>query len=187
MKINLIKDTTKLLLIFLCAAFVLVGDGFGQKTAANFYAHLKPEHQLAVKNYIGDKANLRPAQTSDCKNKFGLDSFRQNNDKAAHPYYSVADFDKDGADDFAVVLYDSKQAANVRFTVLIFKGAKSGSYKMSFKSANMDLRQGGIWTDGFGAEEGKTTLTAGVFETDDAIWIEWSGGKYVAHDADSEN
>ena len=51
----------------------------------------------------------------------------------------------------------------------------------------MDLRQGGIWTNGFDSETGKTTLTAGVFETDDAIWTEWTGGKYVAHDAESEN
>ncbi len=64
-----------------CAAFCLtilfVASGFGQKQTPNYYAHLKAEHATVVKNYIGKQANLRPAQFSDCKNKFGLDSLRR--------------------------------------------------------------------------------------------------------------
>lgn len=186
---NLIKNKTSFLsfcLALICAVCFCGGNGFGQKTS-DYYAHLKTAHQAVLKDYLGNQANLRPAQVTDCKNNFGLDSLRQNAGKSAHPFYAVADFNRDKISDFAVVLYDSTKAADARFIVLIFNGTKSGGYKIAFKSAAMDLRQGGIWTDGFGSEQGKITLTAGVFETDDAIWIEWTRGKYVAHTAESEN
>ena len=182
---KLLTSVQAFLLAILFAASA--GGAAAQKTTNNF-AHLKTEHAAILKNYIGAKKNLRPAQISDCKNKFGLDSLRLAAGNTAHPYYAVADFNRDNVSDFAVVLYDSKKAPDARFTVLIFDGAKSGAYKMARKIENADLRQGGIWTDGFGADNEKATVTAGVFETDDCFWIEWDGKKYAAREcAEAEN
>ena len=170
----------------ICAAFcltiLLAASGFAQKTTQNYYAHLTAEHAAVVKNYIGKQTNLRPAQTSDCKNKFGLDSLRQSAGKSAHPYYAAADFNQDKIKDFSVVLYDGKAKTTERFTILIFDGAKSGAYKLAHKTVGVDLRQGGIWTYGFSLDKKKTTVTVGEYETDDCFWIEWDGKKYVAHD-----
>lgn len=170
---------------FLIAALVCLfaANNFGQTKTPDYFAHLKAEHAAAVKNYIGAQSNLRPAQTADCKNKSGLDLFRQTAGKrGAHPYYAVADFNRDKVADFAVVLYDSKAKAAERFTILIFNGAKSGAYKLAHKTAGADLRQGVIWTDGFSTDGTKITVTAGEYQTDACIWIEWENGKYVAHD-----
>lgn len=190
MKTNLTLNANGFLsfcFVLICAACVYVSNGFAQKTSG-YYAHLKPEHQATLKTYLGSQTNLRPAQISDCKNKFGLDSLRQSAGKSAHPYYAIADFNQDRVSDFAIVLYDSKKAANARFTVLIFNGAKSGDYKMAYKSEAMDLRQGGIWTYGFSTDGKKKTVTAGEYETDNCIWIEWERGRYVVHDcAEMEN
>ena len=167
---------------------LIVASGFGQKQTPNYYAHLKAEHAAVVKNYIGKNANLRPAQVSDCKNKFGLDSLRRSAGKSAHPYYAAKDFNRDRIADFAVVLFDAKGKADSRFTILIFNGAKSGDYKLASTTAGADLRQGGIWTYGFGTDDTKTSLTAGEYETDNCIWIEWDGKKYVEHDCgEAEN
>ena len=184
-----IKLTNRFLAFFWClTALVLGGAIANAQPAKNQFAHLQAEHQTAVKNYIGAKTNLRPAQISDCKNKFGLDSLRQSAGKTAHPYYAAQDFNQDKIQDFAVVLYDSSKKIDARFMILIFNGAKSGAYKLASTTAGADLRQGGIWTYGFGTDEQKTSVTAGVYETDDCMWIGWDGKKYVAHDcAEVEN
>jgi len=172
-------------LAVVCASIILTilsAAGYGQKKPPNYFAHLPSEHAAAVKNHIGGKTNLRPAQISDCKNKFGLDSLRQSAGKGAHPYYAAADFNRDKIMDFVVVLYDSNKKADARFTILIFNGSKSGAFKLASTTTGADLRQGGIWTDGFGTDTAKTSVTAGVYETDDCIWLEWENGKYVAHE-----
>lgn len=168
-----------------CAALCLfAGRASAQKSAQNFYAHMTAEQATTVKNYIGKNASLRPAQVSDCKNKFGLNSLRQSAGKSAHPYYAVADFNQDKIKDFSMVLYDAKAKATERFTILIFNGAKSGAYKLAHKTSGADLRQGGIWTYGVSLDKKKTTVTVGEYETDDCFWIEWNGKKYVAHDCE---
>ena len=175
------KTSVLAMMFVACAA-----NGLAQK-AKDQFAHLKAEHKAAVKNYIGAK-NLRPAMRVDCQNKFGLESLRRNAGSAAHPYYATADFNRDKIEDFAVVLYDSSQKADARFTLLIFNGTKSGAFKLASTNAGMDLRQGGIWTDGFGTDETKRSVTAGVFETDECVWVEWENGKYVTRDcAEVEN
>ena len=185
MKLLLIKPINLLNLgraLGLAAAFIAcAGNGFAQK-AANQFAHLNAAQTATVKSYIGQKKNLRPALRADCKNKFGLESLRQSAGNAAHPYFAAADFNRDKIADFAIVLYDSSRKADARFTVLIFNGSKSGAYQLASTNAGMDLRQGGIWTYGFGTDETKTSVTVGEWETDDCIWIEWENGKYVAHD-----
>lgn len=190
MKANLITDNpsgSRGGAALLGVTLLFIAAALGQKTT-DYYAHLKPEHATAVKNYVAAKNNLRPAQISDCKNKFGLDSLRQTAGKSAHPFYAVADFNRDKVSDFAVVLYDSKKAEDARFTILIFNGVKSGGYKLAHKTENADLREGGIWTYGFSADGEKPTVTAGEYETDNCIWIEWERGQYVVHDcAEMEN
>lgn len=178
MKIKAVGSALLTMVIFAVCA----GHAAAQK-ASDQFAHLKAEHAAAVKAYIGANKNLRPAMRVDCKSKFGLESLRQSAGNAAHPYYAAADFNRDKITDFAVVLYDSTKKADARFTLLIFNGSKSGAYKLASTTAKMDLRQGGIWTYGFGSDDTKTSVTAGVFETDDCIWLEWENGKYVAHDA----
>ncbi len=168
--------------MLLLAAFVVCAGQAAAQKAVNQFAHMTAEHAAAVKAYIGANKSLRPAMRVDCQNKFGLDSLRQSAGAKAHPYYAAADFNRDKITDFAVVLYDSSRAADARFTLLIFNGAKTGAYKLAFTDPKMDLRQGGIWTYGFGSDDTKTSVTAGEFETDDCIWVEWEKGKYVIHD-----
>lgn len=168
-----------LLLLTACAAFAATAAA---QKAVNQFAHLTAEHAAAVRAYIGANKNLRPAMRVDCQNKFGLDSLRQSAGAKAHPYYAAADFNRDKITDFAVVLYDASRAADARFTLLIFNGTKKGAYQLAFTDPKMDLRQGGIWTYGFGTDETKTSVTAGAYETDDCIWVEWEKGKYVVHD-----
>ncbi len=182
--------TPRILTFFACLVMLVLAGAIAANAqpAKNQFTHLTAEHQTAVKNYIGAKTNLRPAQISDCKNKFGLDSLRQSAGKSAHPYYAAQDFNEDKITDFAVVLYDSSKKVDARFMILIFNGSKSGAYKLASTTAGADLRQGGIWTRGFGTDDRKTSVTAGVYETDDCIWLEWENGKYVAHDcAEVEN
>lgn len=168
--------------LLLAAAFAACAENNFAQKAVNQFAHLNAAQTAAVKGYIGQKKNLRPAMRVDCKNKFGLESLRQSAGNSAHPYFAAADFNRDKIADFAVVLHDSSRAADARFTLLIFNGSGSGAYQLASTNAGMDLRQGGIWTDGFGSDAAKTSVTAGVFETDDCVWIEWENGKYVTHD-----
>lgn len=186
--IERIKFSTFGKAFLLAAALTVFAGQTAAQKSSNQFAHLKNEHAAAVKNYIGTKKNLRPALRADCKNKFGLESLRQSAGNSAHPYYAAADFNRDKITDFAVVLYDSSQKTDERFTLLIFNGTKSGAYKLASTNAGMDLRQGGIWTYGFGSDDTKTSVTAGEYETDYCVWIEWEKGKYVTHDcAEAEN
>lgn len=174
--------------LLLLTAFVVCAGQMAAQKAVNQFAHLTAERAAVVKAYIGANKNLRPAMRVNCQNKFGLDSLRQSAGKQAHPYYAAADFNRDKITDFAVVLYDSSRAADARFTLLIFNGTTTGAYKLAFTNPKMDLRRGGIWTYGFGTDEAKTSVTAGEFETDDCIWVEWENGKYAIHDcAEAEN
>lgn len=183
MKRHLLLDKTKLLAFpgALIILTILSLVSYGQSETRSYYAHLNAEHAKIVKNYIGSQTNLRPAQASDCKNKIGLDSFHQSMGAQAHPFYAVKDFNRDGIPDLAVVIYEMNKEVDKRFTLLIFNNSRSGDYKLSYKKENIDLRQGGIWLSEFGADDVKTSLTAGVFETDDCFWVEWIGKKYVEH------
>ncbi len=70
----------------------------------DYFSHLQPQHRVALKKWLVNRAWLRPATEADCKDKGNLALMRQDLGKRVHPYYSVADFNHDGRKDFAVLL-----------------------------------------------------------------------------------
>lgn len=184
-QIRLLKQTFEMTSTLLLATGLIVltyTTGSSQGRAYDLYAHMEPGHGPAVNAYLGRRVNLRPAVATDCKNNFGLESFFRDAGPKAHPYYTVADLNRDNISDFAIALYDDKRKSGSRFMVVIFNGKKAGGYAPAHTVTGLDLRQGGIWTNGFGTDQRKTSLTVGAFETDDCIWIEWKGRRYVRHD-----
>lgn len=57
-----------------------------------------------LKRWLAKRTWLRPATEGDCTDKSNLALMRRELGKNVHPYYSVADFNGDGLDDFAVLL-----------------------------------------------------------------------------------
>lgn len=175
------KVYSSLFLIIFTFALSASAQTNGSKSA---FAHLQKEHAAALQAWLKSKTNLRPAQVSDCKNKAGLKLMRESESKF-HPYYAVYDFDKDGREDFAVVLFDSRQKLNARFTLLVFKGDAEGNFKTAYTLSKIDLRQGGLWL--VILEESVTNLHIGEFETDNCGFLHWSNGKLVLRDCESGN
>lgn len=108
------------------------------------FAHLKPAHAAAVKNYLGMRKNIRPALETDCQNTDGLGIMRELYGAKYQPYYAAFDFDRDGAEDFAVVLYDWRANLESRFTIVVFKGAANETFKPSLIVPEIDLSLGGF-------------------------------------------
>ena len=67
-------------------------------------SHLRPRHRAVLGRWLAGRGWLRPAAEADCHDRVNLALMRRSLGRAAHPYYSVADFNRDGHEDFAVVL-----------------------------------------------------------------------------------
>ena len=144
-------------------------------------AHLNSKHAKALQTWLKTNQKYRAAQVADCKNKFGLKSIRADNVKF-HPYYAVYDFDKDKAEDFAVVMIDASRKPDFQYTLLVFKGDAKGNYKTVKIIDSMDLRQGGILLNEL--EEGITDLSIGEFQTDNCSYLQWRNKKFVMRDCE---
>src|SRR5918911_1252125 len=86
----------------------------------SYYSHLKPEHRTVLNKWLADKKWLRPAIESDCTDKEYLAIMRREWRKDFNPFYAVGDFNRDGREDFAVLLVDHKDNQNQGFAIAIF-------------------------------------------------------------------
>lgn len=103
------------------------------KKVANYFAHLKPEHTEVLQEWLKSKTFLRPAveeiDNSMFQEKY-KDSFegnmrflRETVGENGYQYYSKGDFNKDGKEDFAVLLVDNredKETETDKFALAIF-------------------------------------------------------------------
>jgi hypothetical protein len=132
------KVMSKLLTIFLVVFSALSSRGVSSiQTAAprkgddpkiqeDYYARFRPEHKRVLSKWLANKPSLRPAVESDCTDKEYLEITRRDWGKQFDPYYVVADFNRDGKKDFAVLLVDSKNADENGFAIAIFNAPFAG-------------------------------------------------------------
>lgn len=165
----------------LCAAAV------ADAQTKNYYAHIKAEHRAAIKSVVGQNASLRPGQAAECPNEYGVQTLREAEGKAAHPYYAVRDFNRDKIKDFAVMMIDPRGVKDENFTLLVFNGDRQGGYQLAYRADRLILPEGGI-----GSSEtmggAKTALAYGEWQTDDCVYLRWNGKKYVEGDcSEGEN
>ncbi|MDQ3747502.1 MAG: hypothetical protein M3367_00590 [Acidobacteriota bacterium] len=135
-------------------------------------SHLQPEHREVVQQWLASsKLALRVATLADNSNKEGLAITRKERGKGYHPYYAVGDFNSDRKQDFAIALINERKSKGP-FAIAIFNGPVSKNSVPAYFSEGWDLSDGGLFGD-------KTSVMAGVFESDDCVIFRKSGKKYV--------
>ena len=93
-----------------------------ERLRSDYYAHLKPQHRTVLRAWLRNRPYLRPAtEEEDSVFKNDLKSIRQGIGKDANQYYSVGDFNRDGKEDFAVLLADRRNVED-GFALAVFNG-----------------------------------------------------------------
>jgi len=125
--------------------------------------YLRPEHKPVLERWLKEKRYLRLATESDCADKEGLEIWRKDWGKDFNPYYSIGDFNRDGKNDFAVLLVDLKKGEEHGFAIAIFN-APFGNKKAPnyFEGGYIDLGRCYIVYN----QMAKRRLYLGVFESD---------------------
>ena len=91
--------------LFFIALFIgLMSFHLHAQTSKDYFSHLQPQHRDVLKKWLAHRPWLRPATEDDCEDKGNLALMRRDLGRKVHPYYSVADFNGDGKNDFAVLL-----------------------------------------------------------------------------------
>lgn len=93
-----------------------------EKKEINYFAHLKPQHREVLQEWLKDKLYLRPAveEIDSSLDKSELESIHK---KGWTQFYTAADINKDGREDFAVLLVD--ETKKNKFALAIFNGSLS--------------------------------------------------------------
>jgi hypothetical protein len=139
---------------------------------------LSSEEQQVLKNWLARHSAYRQATDEDCDCAGDIQQMRAGYGGAQkpvsdyHPYTATGDFNGDGVQDFAVVLFDRrKQEKN--FTLIVFNGPfKSETLSPAFMESGMDLKYMGLF---YGPPRPKPyRLLLGPFASD-------SGGLLVPH------
>ena len=87
---------------------------------ASEFEHIQNDHATVLKKYLKNKPDLSPAIATDYdRANPKLVEIRKEYQKN-HPYYVANDFNRDGNEDFAVIL--KSKTANNSFRVLVFNG-----------------------------------------------------------------
>ena len=157
----------------LCILSILPVAANGQ-VAGKGPKHLSPQHTEVVDRWLAGKPDLRLATVADCLNEDGLAATRQQNGKSYHPYYAVADFNRDKQEDLAVVLV-SKRKAKDKFAIAIFNGPFGKNAVPAYFSEGWDLSDGGL----FPGDDG---ILAGPFESDNCVILRPRRKTYVVAD-----
>jgi len=89
------------------------------KKVADYYAHIKPKHRKVLRSWLATKPYLRPAveeidnpnfrQGSESDIKEYEKSVRDTVGRNGYQYYSIADMNYDGKEDFATLLVDNRE------------------------------------------------------------------------------
>jgi len=129
----------------------------------NLPAYLRPEHKAVLERWLKEKLHLRLATEADCTDGEYLDMLRKDWGKDFNPHYSIGDFNRDGKDDFAVLLVDMKKGQEQGFAIAIFNAPfankKAPNY---FEDGYLDLGRCYIVYN----QMAKRRLYLGMFESD---------------------
>jgi len=142
---------------------------------AGFASHLRPPHRAILQKWLAGKGDLRLATPEDGKVEEVLIRIRRERGRNYHPYYAVGDFNRDGKQDFAVVLVNRRKTAG-NFAVAVFNGnfSKSKSivpayFNEGFETGDMLFKSG-------------NRLLIGPYESDNCLILQPRGRGYVARD-----
>lgn len=150
---------------------------------ARYFMHLRSAHRLIVERWLQSKPGWRPAIEADCRNKEVLKMLRADEGVQYHPYYVVADFNRDGKEDFALALYNRQRPASSRFAIAIFNGNADGTESLpAYFNAGVDLRSGGMWLSEI--EETLNWLIAGEPDTHNCSFFRPHLHTYIAVDCE---
>jgi hypothetical protein len=155
---------------------LILAIGVSGQTNKDF-AHLPQNQREILQKWLTGSGFYRLAVESDCANREGLQITRDYWGSLYHPYYKSGDFNRDGTDDFSVVLIDKRKTKN-NFYAAVFHGNVRGAYsaKPVYISKAFDLTSGGLFYNGYG-QGGR--LFAGSFESDDGTTFVFVKNRYV--------
>lgn len=139
---------------------------------ANEFEHIQNDHAAVLKKYLKTKSELSPAIATDYdRANPKLVEIRKEYQKG-HPYYVAGDFNRDGKEDFAVIL-KSKKAKN-SFRLAVFNGPLNQNNGEPAFSGVSDYRYVLQIED----EADMPALYIGSYASDDGFSLEPSGKGY---------
>ena len=145
---------------------------------ANDLSYIKKEHWKILSIWLQRNVSYKLATDADCNCPEDLKRIRTVSEgvwKAQpkyHPFYMVGDFNGDGADDFAVVVY--QKGAKLNVSVVIFEAHRGASASESehvpkIVQVPYDLEEVGLF---FGEPRPKPhRLGIGPFESEGGIFV----------------
>ena len=119
----------------------LFGAGrVGAQTEAD--AHLRPAHRATVRRWLASRPQWRLAVESDVSDPSFLSAARTDHGPRFQPFYAVGDFNRDGREDFAVVLARRNVRRGRDYAVAIFNapvraGARPAFFADGFQQNDM--------------------------------------------------
>jgi len=146
------------------------------QTSKDYFSHLQSQHRAVLKEWLAHRPWLRPATEDDCEDKGNLALMRRELGSNFHPYYSVADFNRDGRKDFAVLLVvTAKDEVALAVFNAPFTSSRPAYFERGFeKMGNMYIAYN---------HPIRKRLYLGVFESDYyCMWLIPKGSKYSYRD-----
>ena len=177
-------------LLFAAATALIVGGAAYHLHRYPAYLHLS--HRIIVARWLLRHPEMRlarPEDCGDCQEAIGAvkanSSGDQYNIPGFTPYYSRGDFNRDGREDFAVAIIDTKQN-KFAFTVLIFNGPLNALKSMpAFQQDGLELRGGGLFFFPNRTINGNA-LIAGPFESDNTVLFKPVGATYEMDEGEED-
>jgi hypothetical protein len=141
-------------------------------------APLRAEHRAVVQKWLTLNNELRLPTNGDITNKEALRRERETRGKTYYPFYAVGDFNRDGREDFAVILVSRRgRYRNTNpFAVAVFNGpfGRAGSSsRPAFFEAGFDS------SDWLFFRPDDRLLLIGPPESDNCFILKPSGRKYI--------
>lgn len=115
-------------LIVLLLIFISPAGSISQELSGA--SHLPRRHRESLQAWLARSPAFRLATEADCQNKEGLKWMREEYGASYRPYYAAGDFNRDGSEDFAVVLVDMRMKKD-GYAAAIFNGLASGEAEKS--------------------------------------------------------
>jgi hypothetical protein len=106
-----------------------------KKNDTDYFAHLKPEHKEVLQEWLKKKPYLKPAVEKTDGN-LDENKLKKNHSKGWTQFYTVADINKDGKEDFAILLV--KVNEENKFAVAVFNGELRKGQSPTFFDENFN-------------------------------------------------
>jgi hypothetical protein len=144
---------------------------------------IRPQHRAILQEWLSNKSGWRPATIDDAlagETKVGREFLMgeiQSNGGNYQPYYAVADFNRDGNEDFAIIVIN-KSRGNTKLAVAIFNGPFGGNQNATpaFYSEKVS---GGDWLFWATGDRFGNRLLVGPPSSDASYAIRPRGRTYV--------